>query len=262
MAEMFNTAEGYEKMMGRFSSVLAPLLADFAQVGDVGKILDVGCGTGSLTQAIATRTHEADIVGIDPSPAFIQSSRTRFIRNRRITLDVGSALELPYPDKTFTQCLACLVIQFISDPKKAVSEMTRVTKPNGTVTACTWDSRGMKMGAVFFEEALRLNPSAESRLPRTKYLNEPGQLSDLWKAVGLKDVVETAMEIQMEYDSFDDYWVPVSTGGGPNTVYASALAPEDREELRKALRKRFLGDRPDGPFSLPAKSLAVRGTVP
>jgi ubiquinone/menaquinone biosynthesis C-methylase UbiE len=158
MAKTFSSGEGYEGMMGRHSRKLAPLFADFAVVRDRGSILDVGCGTGSLTQVLVERTHEARIVGVDPSKGFVEHAGKRFAGNSRVTIEEGSATALPHAAKSFNQTLTLLVLMFIADAEKALSELVRVTRPRGTVAACVWHQTGMQMGTLFREEALKLDP--------------------------------------------------------------------------------------------------------
>lgn len=262
MAELFSNATSYDKFMGRWSARLAPLFAEFARVRDGDSVLDVGCGTGSLVQAVANLTRRSKIVGVDPTPGFIAYARQRFA-DPRITFDLGSALELPYPGGSFDRSLSMLVLFLIPTPDKAASEMRRVTKPGGTVAACTFDgSGGMELVRIFWDEANRLDPGAEARSESPKHCNLKGQLSELWKTTGLNDVQETAIEIQMDFNSFDDYWLPMLEGVGPTGVYVAALSDEGRGALRDGLRKRLLSGRSDGPFVLRARSWVVRGTVP
>ena len=262
MATMFSSGDGYEEMMGRHSKKLAPLFVDFAQVRDKGALLDVGCGTGSLTQVLAERTHDARIVGIDPSKSFVDHACHRFSNDKRISIDHGSAVALPYPEKSFDQSFSLLVLMFIADVDKAIAEMKRVTKPRGTVAACVWDKEGMKMGAMFWEVAIKLDPAANASAERSAVLYHEGKLTEQWKNNGLTDVVEMPIDILMEYKSFEEYWKPQLAGVGPTGAYMDKLPAEQIEKLRIALKKRHLGDRADGPYSLPARALAVRGTVP
>ena len=122
MAEMFTNATAYENLMGRWSKRLALLFLDFAQIGDADRILDVGCGTGSLVQVISDRTKRAHIVGIDPAQPSIDYSRTRF-SDSRFTFDCGSALKLPYADASFAHALSLLVFQFLTEPAVAANEI-------------------------------------------------------------------------------------------------------------------------------------------
>src|SRR5688572_27846937 len=260
MAQMFANAVAYEEMMGRWSKRLAALFLDFARIGDAHKILDVGCGTGSLVQSILDRTRRAQIVGIDPAQALIDYSRAHF-PDARVTFDFGSALKLPYPDASFDHALSLLVFQFLQQRGTAAYEMRRVTRARGTVAACTWDKTGQEMSDLFWEECVRLDPGGEEKAQRPKVGNQSGQLSELWRATGFEGVEEITLEMRTDFACFDDFWLPYTKGVGPQGMYVAGLSPESREVLRDALRKRLVGDR-DRPFSLRAAALAVRGTVP
>src|SRR5688572_15477880 len=96
---MFEVAEAYEQILGRWSRQLAPLFVDFVGVTDGETVLDVGCGTGSLSATLAL-TGASKIVGIDPSRGFIEYARTQ-ISDPRVTFDVGDAENLPYPNDSF-----------------------------------------------------------------------------------------------------------------------------------------------------------------
>lgn len=261
MSGMFSNASSYEKYMGRWSAKLAPLFARFAGIRAGDRVLDVGCGTGALIQALVNLTRGSELVGIDPTPDFIAYGRQRFT-DRRITFDQGSAFALPYPESSFDQSLSMLVLHLISAPEKAVREMRRVTKAGGTVAACTWDGAGgMELNSLFWIEAVKLDPAAEARAERTKSCNIEGQLSELWKTTGLNEVQETAIDIRMDFTSFDDYWLPYLEGVGPTGVYVAGLSRDARDALRERLRNRVLSGQPDGAFSLAARAWAVRGLV-
>lgn len=247
--------------MGRWSARLAPLFADFARVRDGGRVLDVGCGTGSLVQAVADTAPRSQIVGIDLAQPFIDYCRSRF-SNPRVSFDCGSALDLPYPDGSFDASLSLLVFQHLPQPEKAAMEMRRVTRPGGTVAACAWDARGLEMNAILKEEAAKLEPRFESRAEGQERGYRERQLAALWRATGLGSVEEIALDIQTDFSSFDDYWLPYTSGAGPTAAFVAGLSREHRDALREALRKRLLAGGPDRPFSLRARAWAVRGTAP
>jgi SAM-dependent methyltransferase len=261
MADLFANARAYEARMGRWSARLAPLFVRFAQMTDGGRVLDVGCGTGALVRTVAAMTRQSAIVGIDLAQPFLEYARTQVV-DPRITFDRGSALDLPYPVGAFNYTLSLLVLMFIPHPEQAAREMRRVTRPGGTVAACTWDREGLEMTSVFWEAAIRLDPDAATRAERPQHLDQAGQLAALWHATGLQHVEEKALEMGMEFTSFDDYWQPHLTGDGPSGVYVAGLLPEHRDALRHALQERLQGNRPAGAFSLRAKAWAVRGIVP
>ena len=258
MAELFSDALAYQDLMGRWSVRLAPLFAQFTQVADGARVLDVGCGTGSLARTLASMTRRSEIVGIDPVAPFVEYARSQ-VKDPRVSFEVGDAQALPYPPASFDCALSLLVFQFIPDADQAARELRRVTRPGGTVAACTWDRQGMEMSALFWDVAGPLDPDAAAKRPER--LNRAGQLGGLWRAAGLRDVEETELEISMDFSSFEDYWAPLEKGVGPQGAYLAALAPERRQALRQALEVRLRARGAPGAFALRAKALAVRGTA-
>ena len=253
---LFADALAYDGFMGRWSIRLAPLLVEFAKVDDTGRVLDVGCGTGSLTKTLAGMTRRATIVGIDPVAAFVEHARGK-VKDARVSFDVGDAQALPYPDASFDSALSCLVFHFIPDAAKAAREVRRVTRPGGTVAACTWDAHGLEMTALFWDVAVELDPATEAK--RRRPLSQPGQLTELWRSAGFREVEERPLEITTDFASFEDYWRPQETGVGPTGAHVATLDPTQRAALRSRLETRLRAHGAPGPFALRAKALAVRG---
>ena len=100
-------AQAYENLMGRWSCRLAGPFLDFAGLGEGERVLDVGCGNGSLTFAIAERPVAA-VTGIDLTEAYVAYARERN-RDGRVTLEAGDACALPYDDASFDRALSMLV---------------------------------------------------------------------------------------------------------------------------------------------------------
>jgi ubiquinone/menaquinone biosynthesis C-methylase UbiE len=258
---MFSNAAAYERFMGQWSAHLARLFAGFALAPGNSRVLDVGCGTGSMIQAIKDRDPGTAIVGIDPSPEFIGYSRSRFA-DRSITLDQGRAFDLPYPADAFDSSVSCLVFHLIPEPGKAALEMHRVTRAGGVVAACTWNLSALERTAIFWEEQIKLDPAAEKEQETARYCSRDGELTSVWKHAGLENIQETDFRMTMRFESFDEYWSPILDGVGPTGAYVARLRGAAQRALRDALRKRLLGNRGDGPITLSARALAVKGTVP
>ena len=261
-AKMFAASAGYERFMGRWSRLLAPRYIAFAGVKNGDRVLDVGTGTGSLAAAVEANMPASQIVGVDPSEGFIAYAQKN-AKSTRVHYEVGDAQALKFKDASFDSTLALLVMNFVPDHNKAITEMRRVTRPQGIISACVWDyDQGMQMLRFFWDEAIALDPAIEPKDERHMKLSHQGQLGDLWKKAGLINVKEEPLVIDQAYSSFNDYWEPFTKGAGPGGAYVVSLPEDRRRQLEARMRKRLLGDRADGPFTLKAKAWCVRGEVP
>jgi SAM-dependent methyltransferase len=261
-AKMFAASAGYERFMGRWSRLLAPGFIAFAGIKNGDRVLDVGTGTGSLAAAVEASMPKSEIVGIDPSDGFIAYAQ-KHAKSPRVRFEVGDAQALKLKDASFDQTLALLVINFVPDHNKAITEMRRVTRAQGIVSACVWDyNAGMQMLRFFWDEAIALEPTMEPKDERHMKLSRQGQLGDLWRKAGLINVKEDALTINQAYTSFNDYWEPFTRGAGPGGAFVVSLSDDRRQQLETRMRKRLLGDRSNGEFTLSAKAWCVRGEVP
>jgi SAM-dependent methyltransferase len=222
----------------------------------------VGTGTGSVAAAVEASMPASEVIGVDPSAAFITYAQKN-AKSARARFEVGDAQALKFNDASFDRTLALLVMNFIPDHNKAIAEMRRVTRAQGIVSACVWDyDAGMQMLRIFWDEAVALDPAIEPKDERHMKLSRQGQLGDLWRKAGLIDVREASLGIDQAFASFSDYWEPFMTGAGPGGAYVVSLSADRRAQLEARIRKRLLGDRQDGPFTLTARVWCVRGEAP
>jgi SAM-dependent methyltransferase len=246
-------ADAYDRFMGRYSTPLAPLLADFAGVTAPQRVLDVGCGPGALTAELVRRLGPDCVSAVDPSEPFVLAARAR---HPRVDVHLASAEQLPFPDRTFDAALAQLVVQFMADPAAGVAEMTRVAREDGVVAACMWDHGGGQGPLSLFWQAVReLDPGAGGE---SKGLGaRAGDLEDLFASVGLREIEATTLSVSVEHPSFEDWWQPYTLGVGPAGSYAAGLDADQQAQLRAACREML----PTAPFVLPARAWAARGLV-
>jgi ubiquinone/menaquinone biosynthesis C-methylase UbiE len=101
----FQNAEAYEQIMGRWSRRLAPLLIRFGDLSDGDRVLDVGCGTGSLTFIVPEIANVTAVTGIDLTPAFIDFARGRNA-DPRISFQPADARVLPFEDDSFDRAFS------------------------------------------------------------------------------------------------------------------------------------------------------------
>ena len=259
---MFSVGDAYERFMGRWSRRLAPLFVQFASVRDGDTVLDVGSGTGALAAAVASAAPTSHVVGVDRSAAYVEMARAHH-QGTRVRFAVGDAQHLPFDDSSFDRALSLLILNFVPQPGDAVTEMIRVTRAGGTVAAAVWDyGKGMGMLRAFWDEAVALAPEADRADERHMPLAKCGELAQLWHTHDLRDVSDTVLTIETRFASFEDYWSPLLLGQGPAGAYVKALSPNEREQLRRNLRRRLLADGDDGTITLAARAWAVRGIVP
>ena len=247
------TGNAYDRFMGRYSRELAPAFADFAGVETGQRIVDVGCGSGVLTEELARRVGADHVAGADPSPLLDACAE----RVPGADLKRAAAEDLPWPDDSFDAALAQLVVHFMNDPEAGIAEMARVTHPGGVVAASTWDfSGGMKLLGTYWESAKALEPGAESESSAF----DEARLDALWRQAGLGDVVVDALVVSTRYEDFDELWDTFLLGVGPAGQHLAAQPPERQSAIRAEYFSR-LGE-PAGPFELNARAWAVRGRVP
>lgn len=262
----FNAADGdgYELNMGRWSRRLAIPFLRFTGTADAERVLDVGCGTGALAEAVLARCSPREVHGVDLAQVYVDHARQR-TSDPRLVFAVDDACSLSYPAHHFDRVMALLVLHFVPRPAEAIAEMCRVARPGATVAAAVWDARGgFVANRLFFDTAAALDPGASDRRARnyTRPLTRPGELTAAWHAAGLVDVEEAQLVIRMEYADFDDYWRPYLGKDGPGAEYVGSLAADARARIEAAVHRAYLDGEPDGPRSFAALAWAVKGQVP
>jgi len=259
---MFSRADAYERFMGRWSRQLAPALVEFSEVKDGGAVLDVGSGTGALAFAVRDATTTTRVLGIDLSPEYVTYA-TNGNADARVRFEVGDAQALGEHDGSFDRAISLLVLNFVPEPRRAVAEMIRVTRPGGIVSSAVWDyGAGMEMLRAFWDEAIALDRTMAGHDEKDMPLCKPGELAALFRDAKLEAVSETGLVISMQFSSFDDYWEPFQLGQGPAGRYVTELSPERQRALGERLRTRLLGGGPDRPLEMTARAWAAKGTVP
>ena len=256
--------DGYELQMGRWSRRLAPPFIAFTGIERGRRVLDVGCGTGSLSYCLAENAEIESVHGLDFSPTYIEHAMHRR-RDPRLTFQVGDARALQFPDASYDHTLSMLTLQFIPQAECAVREMRRVTRPGGTVAAATWDTRGGFVALrMVFDTAAMLDPCGHQRRARayTRRMSRPGELARAWRDAGLVNVVQDMLTIRMDFASFADFWAPAEGKDGPIAEYVSTLDVELKTKLRAMVELAYLDGESDGERSYAATAWVVKGITP
>ena len=251
-------ADAYEGYMGRWSRPLARAFVDWLEPPPGASWLEVGCGTGALTSAIADRCQPASLVASDPSGPFVAYAR-QSVPDARVTFTVAGADALPRREGGFDAVVSGLVLNFVPDVGEAVASIRERLRPGGIVAAYVWDyGEGMEFLRCFWDEAVTLDARAAALDEGQRFpLCRAGALGDLFRATGLAQVETHALEIPTDFASFEDYWAPFLRGTGPAPSHVASLDLPSREALSERLRRR-LPMASDGRIHLRARAWAAR----
>jgi SAM-dependent methyltransferase len=259
--DSWNSGDPYEMYVGRWSRFVAVEFLAWLNPPPSLRWLDVGCGTGALSSAIAEKCRPARLLGIDPSEGFLAKARTRL--GDRASLRVANALEIPLRDAEVDVVVSGLVLNFIPGTADGLAEMRRVVSPGGTIAAYVWDYAGrMDLMRHFWDAAVELDPGARELDEGVRFpLCRPAALEHAFRDAHLAEVQVTPIDIPTPFRDFDDYWTPFLGGQGPAPSYAMSLDESSRNRLRDRIRARLPGQA-DGSIPLMARAWAVRGRTP
>ena len=257
--EVWASGNVYEPYVGRWSRLVARDFIKSLALPQGGEWLDVGCGTGALSETILTTSNPKKVKGIDRSDDFVEFARNR-VKDPRAEFEVGDAQALPVDSDSYDAVVSGLVLNFVPQPNQMVAEMKRAVRRGGTVALYIWDYAGkMQMMRHFWNAAAALDPAAQDLDEGRRFpICNPDELSKLFQDAGLAEIEARPIDISTDFKDFDDYWLPFLGGQAPAPKYAMSLPEEQRARLRERLHS-SLPFALDGSIPLVARAWAVRG---
>ena len=113
----------------------------FLAPGPSDRVLDAGCGSGSMTRAIARAQPNGEALGLDREHKYIDFARrkTKSEQIENATFEVGDVLSIPFTDGTFDLLWSKHLLQWIGQRRQALAEFKRVTRPGGRIVCCNFD---------------------------------------------------------------------------------------------------------------------------
>ena len=261
--DTWEDGDRYEPYVGRWSRLVAHEFLDWLACPGGGRWLDVGCGTGALSETILTRAEPAEVQGIDASAEFVKYANGR-IEDARFEARVADTRTIPFDGATFDATVCGLVLNFLPDQGGVIQEFRRVTRPGGRIGAYVWDYTGaMQMMRYFWDAAADIDPRAREHDEGERFHDIASMkgLGSLFEVAALDDIRTRSIDVPTIFRDFDDYWVPFLGGQGAAPAYLMTLEDAARAELRELLRMRLPVEE-DGTIRLTARAWAVRGTVP
>jgi ubiquinone/menaquinone biosynthesis C-methylase UbiE len=260
MKDSWESGDPYEYYMGRWSLLVAESFVEWLSPSYGLNWLDIGCGSGALSEVIINNHKPATLTAIDQSEDFVRTAQKRL--GRRAHCRVGNALSLPMDESSVNIAVSGLVLNFISEPKKALFEMMRVTKAGGTVAVYLWDYAGkMDFLRHFWDAAVEIKPEALNLHESKRFPDSNADaLKRLFENTGFVDIETTSIEIATHFRDFDDYWKPFLGGQGPAPSFLLSLGQDETNKLRNTL-KTHLPIQLNGSISMVARAWAAKGQI-
>ncbi len=257
--DVWASGDSYEQYVGRWSRLVAKEFIRWLAIPEERQWLDVGCGTGALSQTILNLAKPKRVKGIDRSEQFIETARERVSRPN-VEFTPGDAQAIPVDSETYDVAVSGLVLNFVPQPEQMAAEMARAVRRNGMVALYVWDyASKMQFMRHFWNAAAALDPAAiELDEGRRFPLNNPKALTELFLRVGIRHVETRPIDIHTDFKDFDDFWRPILGGQGSAPGYAMSLRKEHRERLRERLYN-SLPFAVDGSIPLIARAWAIKG---
>jgi SAM-dependent methyltransferase len=257
--DVWASGDAYEQYVGRWSRLVAKEFIRWLAIPADRQWLDVGCGTGALSETILRLANPNRIKGIDRSAQFIETARER-VDHPNVEFTTGDAQELPVDLAIYDVAVSGLVLNFVPQPERMAAEMVRAVRKNGMVALYVWDyASSMQFMRHFWNAAAALDPAAYNLDEGRRFpLNNPGALTELFQNAGIRHVEIRPIDIRTDFKDFDDFWNPILGGQGSAPGYAMALSEENRERLRERLYN-SLPFAVDGSIPMVARAWALKG---
>jgi len=255
----FDDSAAYERAMGRWSRAVGPVFLDWVASPSGACWLEVGCGTGIFTELVLDTCSPAAVFAVDPAQAQIDHASRQPVA-QRVNFRVADAQALPFPDSTFDVVASALVINFIPDRPRALSEMRRVARASGIVAGYVWDFAAELSPSWPLRRGMRQFGADVPELPGTRD-SSIGALNSLFEQAGFERIAARTIEVTLPYSDFNDFWQAQTPSYSPTTGIVAAMTKSERVRLMEAVRA-GLPVGPDGRIEYSARANAIKARVP
>jgi ubiquinone/menaquinone biosynthesis C-methylase UbiE len=256
--DKWTSGSEYDQWMGRWSRLLAEQFLQWLAISPGARWIDVCCGSGVVTKAIAERCLPKRVAGIDASAAQIAFANQHRVGDG-ISFEVGDAISIPFPDASFDVVVCGLGLNYISEPIRALEEMRRVASADGVIAAYVWDyAEGAGFLRRFWDAAASVDPEATSFDQAQRFpMCTPDGLRELFRAAHCQRIRVKALEIVTWFENFEQYWAPLLSGQGSAPNYLASRSQQIKTEIRERLKSSFQSGETK-PIELSARAWAVR----
>jgi SAM-dependent methyltransferase len=227
-------------------------------------ILDIGCGAGAVSLALAARNPDAQITGVDISEPLVSAAGHRAAAIPNVTFELGDAQRHPFRPTTFDATVSRFGVMFFDDPIEAFANLHRAARPDATLTAIAWRDPAENPFMTTAERAAGpLVPELPQRRP-----SGPGQFG-FADAAYVREILEQShwsdisiapidVPCQMPAQDLENYYTRL----GALAQVLPTLETERRAEVQDALREAFQAFvREDGDAHFTAACWMIQATA-
>jgi len=228
-----NAAERYEQWVVPFiSGPWVPSLLDLLELRAGERVLDVACGTGVVSRLAARRVApNGTVTGLDLNDGMLSvAGRLPLPPGLAIEWRQGSALALPFAERTFDVVVCQHGLMFFPDRLKALAEMRRVLTPGGRVAVSVWTGPSPYFTAQREGLARYVSAEAASTGAVAFSLGDAAELGDLLKSAGFSDVVVHLVRLTLRLPAPEEFLLRHLSALPPAALIAAA-----GDDIRAAL---------------------------
>ncbi|MFF5173538.1 class I SAM-dependent methyltransferase [Micromonospora sp. NPDC000089] len=250
-------AEAYRRGFAALCAYPVEALLDAAGVRPGHRVLDVGCGTGTVAARAVERG--ATVVGVDAEASMLAVVRREVAAATPVR---GALPRLPVATAAMDAAVANFVVNHVGDPAAAVAELRRTVRPGGRVAVTIWPYPQSPLLALWGEVFAGVATGELPRVPADRDFARTGAgLAGLLARAGLADVRGETLTWTHRVDP-DDWWAGPAAGLGTPGLVLHRQSPEERGRLRRRY-DHLVADHLDerGRLALPTAALLAWGMV-
>jgi SAM-dependent methyltransferase len=263
--DLWTDGVSYESYTGRWSRLIADKFIDWLEVKQAGveRCIDMGSGTGALSEALLANAVCLSLTCVDRSPAYLSFAKQR-LQSSGVEFVTGDVQNTSLPTGVYSLVVSGLVANFVDSPEKMLREMRRLGRSGSILGLYIWDfADGMEPIRKFWDAAHKCQApnvgdyDAAIRFP----ICQRDNLLSCVREAGWLEAKVIPIEINAQFKNFDDYWAPFLSGQGTGPAFAVSLSNDMREKVRKTLMC-LVTDSPNEPFILRTRAWAAKGIAP